>query len=67
MSKSTASMNPVQSVCMSEGKRASEVAQLASRLGHPRVAITQAYTGMQRTQGVLPHRSAGEAAAGDVA
>lgn len=57
MSKSPASMNPVQSVCMSEGKRASEVAQLASRLGHPRVEITQAYTGTLRAHGELPQRS----------
>lgn len=63
MSKSPASTNPVQSARMSERPRASELEQLASRLGHPRMEITQAYIGALR----LPQRSTGEAAAGDAA
>ena len=67
MSPSPVSMNSVPSGCMLEGKRASEVAQLVSRLGHPRVEITQAYVGTLRAHGVLPQRSSSEAPTGNVA
>lgn len=63
MSPSPVSMNSVPSGCMLEGERVSEVAQLVSRLGHPRVEVTQAYVGTLRAHGVLPQRSTGEAPA----